>query len=194
MAHPDYSKPKTKTLLDLYEEKKSMLDQGQPFNPQDQKNLVMDQSGNILEAGTMEDEPTGPVGQAVFWAVCLTMVHFTLDVLVFNQYRQSIEWPEIWRRTFTILPILFVLVWMLRSKTAQKAAVVRQAFLFAVAVGAGCYCIHVGNTYDYYAVMKQAPPVGTLWIWSVIESNVWCAAASAGINLAYLWWKGYSAF
>ncbi|KAK3060512.1 hypothetical protein LTR53_020085, partial [Teratosphaeriaceae sp. CCFEE 6253] len=33
MAQPDRSKPKTKTLLDLYEDKKALLDQGQPFDP-----------------------------------------------------------------------------------------------------------------------------------------------------------------
>lgn len=54
--------------------------------------------------------------------------------------------------------------------------------------------IYVGNTYDYYAVMKQAPPVGTLWVWSVIEMRLEFCLASVAVNLGYLWWNGFSTF
>lgn len=195
MVRPDYdAKPKGKTLLDLYEEKKELLDKGQPFDSQYQDGLPRGESGNILEAGLGDGEPIGPVGDAIFWAACLTMFHFTLDVLVYNQYAQETVWPAIYKRTGTILPILFLVIYISRTNLAKRLGVVRQMFFFAVAVGTGCYLIHAGNTYDYLAVMKQAPPLGTIWVFSVIEMDVWFAASSLLVDVLFLWYMGYSAF
>lgn len=198
MAQPDRSKPQGKTMLDLYEEKKSLLDRGQPFDNKYKSGEVYDEGGNILNAGLAsedgEDEPVGPLGEAIFWAASLGMIHFTLDVLVYNQYRQEIEWVSIFKRTGLILPILFFLIYMLGSQTAKRFETVRQIFFLTVAVAAGCYLIHAGNRYGYYKVMKQAPPLGTLWIWSVIEMKLAFAVVSVVADVGFMWWKGYSAF
>jgi hypothetical protein len=194
MAHPDYSRPKGKTLLDLYEEKKELLDRGQPFDALHADGLPRGESGNILEAGLGDGEPIGPVGDAVFWAVCLSMFHFTLDVLVYNQYAQDIVWSAIFKRSGTVLPILFLVAYMMRSKTAKRLGVLRQLLFLTVAISAGCYLIHAGNRNEYFAVMKQAPPLGTLWVYSVIELDLWFAVASLLVNLGFLLWNGYTVF
>lgn len=180
--------------MDLYEEKKALLEKGQPFDKVHEDGLVRDEGGNILEAGLGDGDPIGPVGNAIFWSISLAMIHFTLDVLVFNQYRQEIEWWSIFQRTFTILPALFLLLFTMGSETASRFPLAKQMFFFAVGVAAGCYVIYAANKYDYYAVMKQAPPLGTLWIWSVIEMNLPFAAVSLVVNFAFLWYKGYSTF
>ncbi|KAK5122110.1 hypothetical protein LTR85_004356 [Meristemomyces frigidus] len=194
MEQPDRSGPKGKTLLDLYEEKKAILDQGRPFDAKHEDGLVGDEGGNIFDAGLGDGEPIGPVGQAVFWAVTLAMLHFTLDVLVYNQYAMDVLWPAIFKRTLKVLPILFLLVFMLRSEMASRFPNVKQVCYLATAAGIGCYTIHITNRYGYLAVMKQVPPLGTLWVWSVIEMDILFAAASVVVNVGYLWWKGYSAF
>lgn len=194
LAKPDFSKPKGKTLLDLYEEKKELLDKGQPFDNRYEDFKPRGESGNILEAGLGDGEPIGPVGEAIFWSVCLTMFHFTLDVLVYNQYAQEITWPLLFKRSGTVLPILFLVVYMMRSDLAKKFRLARQLLFFTGAVGAGCYLIYAGNETDYLAVMKQAPPLGALWVYSVIELDLYFAAASLLIDVAFLWYNGYSAF
>ena len=68
----------------------------------------------------------------------------------------------------------------------------RQAIFFATSVAAGCYLIHVTNTFSYLAVMKQAPPLGCLWVWSVIEMDLpWATLSLAGAGF-FLWSRGYS--
>lgn len=180
--------------MDLYEEKKALLEHGQPFDPKYDDGHVRDEGGNILEAGLGEDEAIGPFGNALFWSVSLTMIHFTLDVLTYNQYRQEFEWWPIFQRTFSIFPVLFLLVFMMGSQTASRFPLAKQMLFLIIAVGAGCYTIHVANRYEYYAVMKQAPPLGTLWIWAVIELKLAYAAISVAVDLGFLWYKGYSAF
>lgn len=194
LAQPDRSGPKGKTLLDLVEERKDLLEKGRPFDKQHDDGQVRDEGGNILQAGLGDGEPIGPVGDAIFWAVCLSMFHFTLDVLTFQQYRQEIEWAPIWKRTALVLPILWLLVYVMRSQSARNIEVVRQLFFLTVGVGAGCYTIYVGNVYDYYAVMKQAPPLGTLWVWSVIEMKLPYALIGVALNLAFMYYKGYGVF
>ena len=194
MAQPDRSGPKSKTMLDLYDEKKALLDKGQPFDAKYDDAKVRDERGNILEAGLggPDDEPIGPLGNAVFWSLSLSMIHFTLDVLVYQQYAQEISWPAIFQRTALILPVLFFIVWMLGTDTANMFPTAKQILYCAIGVAVGCYTIHITNVYDYFFVMKQAPPLGTLWIWSVIEMRLPYAAASVAVDMGYLWWMGYS--
>jgi hypothetical protein len=67
-----------------------------------------------------------------------------------------------------------------------------QVFFLALSTLSGCYLIHAANVYGYLAVMKRAPPLGTLWIWSVIELKLPLALLSLGLVGGYLQWSGYS--
>lgn len=194
MEQPDRSGPRSKTMLDLYDEKKSLIDKGQPFDAKYDDAKVRDEGGNILEAGLggPDDEPIGPLGNAVFWSLSLSMIHFTLDVLVYQQYAQEISWSAIFQRTALILPVLFFIVYMLATDTANMFPTVKQFVYCAIGIAVGCYTIHITNVYDYFFVMKQAPPLGTLWIWSVIEMRLPYAAASVAVDMGYSWWMGYS--
>lgn len=202
LSQPDRSGPKAKTLLEIADEKRALLEHGQPFDTKNSDGLARDENGRLLEtgdgsifeAGLGEGEPIGPLGQSVFWALVGSMLHFTLDVLVFSQYRQDIQWGQITKRTATILPVLFFLIYTVRTETAERFPRIKQAFFFVVALVAGTHLITVGNTKDYYAVMKRAPPIGTLWLWSVVEMDLGLAFASVVIDFGYMWWKGYTAF
>lgn len=191
MAHPDYSGPKAKTLYEIADERMAALkSQGQPFNLKQSDGSVKDEEGHDVT----DEEVVGPLGEAIFLTITLSMVHFTLDVLVYQQYAMDIIWPAIFKRTASMVPVLLVLIYLCRTKTAKSFDIGRQMFFLAVAIAAGCYMIYVGNTYDYFAVMKQAPPLGTLWIFSVIEMRLVFALTSIIVDVGFLWWKGYTVF
>ena len=192
MLQPDRSGPKGKTLYDLAEERQALLAQGQPFDRKHEDGKVRDEEGNVLEA--VDDNPLGKFGDAVFFTLTLSMLHTTLDVLVYNQYRQEIEWSPIFIRTATIIPVLFLVIYTLRSDYALRFPVLRQFFYLCTSILAGCYMIYAGNTFDYFAVMKRAPPLGTLWILSVIEMTLPYALFSVLVDLGFLWWNGYTTF
>lgn len=122
------------------------------------------------------------------------MLHLTLDVLVQNQYLQEIDMPSLVRKTLSIVPVLWILLYLFRSKTARQWRLLRQCVFLVIAVVAGCYTIRVANKYSYYAVMKQAPPLGTLWVYSVIEMDVPFALFSLLVDGAYLWLNGFSIY
>ncbi|EAL91364.1 uncharacterized protein AFUA_5G12500 [Aspergillus fumigatus Af293] len=68
------------------------------------------------------------------------------------------------------------------------------AFL-PVAVLLGTKLMTMTNEDPYYAVMKRAPAIGTLWVWSILEIPVGAAALGAlGPLIWGVWWKGYGIF
>ncbi|KAJ3464094.1 hypothetical protein MRS44_008880 [Fusarium solani] len=67
----------------------------------------------------------------------------------------------------------------------------RQLIFFTMSISAGCYIIYITNEYGYLAVLKQAPPVGCLWLWAVIELDLLWAFTSLLIAVGYGWTHGY---
>jgi len=192
LAQPDRSGPKAKTLYDLAAERQTEL-QKEGFYAREAKE-PLGSEGEHQFMSTDDDAPIGPLGDALVYTISLGMLHFTLDVLVFQQYRQEILWREIFEKTGKILPGLFFVIWSLHSKTANRVPWLRQLFFLASSVAAGCCLIHSGNLDGYYAVMKRAPGVGTLWIWGVVEMDLWWCLANVVIVGGYMWWNGFSAF
>ena len=87
LAHPDRSDPSEATLLDIAE-KHGLL-------------KIPPAEGSAEES---EDEVVGRLGEAVLWSVSLTMLHFTLDVLVTHQYAIALSWPILFGRALRAFP------------------------------------------------------------------------------------------
>jgi hypothetical protein len=68
-----------------------------------------------------------------------------------------------------------------------------RTFVFLpVAVLLGAHLIAITNGEPYYAVMKKAPAVGTIWIWSILELSFGAAVIGALGPLVWgAWWMGY---
>ena len=185
MRHPDRSGSKGKTLLDIAAERNLL--NGKPAAED-----IVETDISALDGSATDADPIGPLGNAIFLAITLSMLHFTLDVLVYHQYAQSIEWNEILKRTAMVGPQLILVAWMLHSKTVSHYPLAKQILLLLVSIATGGYLIVTTNKYDYFAVMKRAPPTGTLLVWSVMEMDLQFSLASVFAILGYLWWSGYS--
>lgn len=92
LAKPDRSgpDPSQQTLLDLAEQRGLLKD------PQETMDEVM--------VGGNGEPLIGRLGESIFWSSSLTMLHFTLDVLVSHQYAVAVEWPVIFRRAGQAFP------------------------------------------------------------------------------------------
>ncbi|KAG6125987.1 hypothetical protein E4U38_004204 [Claviceps purpurea] len=138
---------------------------------------------------------------AALWTVTIAMVHFTLDVLVHNQYAREMEWSAMAVRTCRAWGVFLFLFYFLHPFTPNAPLVpglpsrlqhpLRQALFFATSVVAGCSLIHVTNTYGYLATMKQAPPLGCLWLWAVVELDLVWGCVSLLVAAGFLRLGGY---
>ena len=201
LSKPDRSAPKAKTLYDIAAERQAELMKGQPFAKEDGEifpepqlvTKVINPDGNISDL-MVEDQPEdliGPLGNAVFFAITFSMLHFTLDVLVHHQYMETIEWEGISLRLLRVFPIMVLLLYVFHSRASTYWA---QAMFFAGSIAAGCYLTYTSNREAYYATMKKAPPLGTLWIWSIIEMRLELAVLSLLTVGGYFWWGDFTIF
>lgn len=205
MALPDFTaKPQGKTLLEIAAERQAALSHGQPFHQDHAKSGLADDDLDVttldLSATYGEtpfaDAPLDPLSTGVLYASALSAIHATLDVIVLQQYRQDVLLKDVGWRLVTLFPALVVVVALLHVKVVKSGWVrhLRQVFFFVVSVAAGCYMVWAGNEEGYYHVMKKAPPLGTLWVWSVYELDVFGAVAQTAVVGGWMLWKGYGAF
>lgn len=66
-------------------------------------------------------------------------------------------------------------------------------FYLPLAFYLGFRLIVITNDSGYYAVMKKAPSVGTLWVWCVLEMSPAASVLALVLPICYgILWKGYS--
>ncbi|KAG6092743.1 hypothetical protein E4U31_007077 [Claviceps sp. LM219 group G6] len=166
-----------------------------------------DSSGNSKRNSKIDnDEPlisprAERILDAALWTVTIAMVHFTLDVLVHNQYAREMEWSAMAVRTCRAWGVFLFLFYFLHPFTPNAPLVpglpprlqhpLRQALFFATSVVGGCSLIHITNTYGYLATMKQAPPLGCLWLWAVVELDLVWGCVSLLVAAGFLRLGGY---
>jgi hypothetical protein len=189
LKHPDRSGPKGKTLFELAEERQKELDKAKPAGWNANKN-----QNPIVEQGEEEEVALGPLGDAVLYSLSMAALHLTLDVIVYRQYREDILWVEIFKRAATAMPIFMLLVYLTHVEISYRFPLPRNLLFLAGSVAAGCYLVFAGNKHGYFNVMKAAPPLGTLWVWSVIEMALPYATLSVISVFGYLWWNQFSFF
>ncbi|KAI1338200.1 hypothetical protein F5Y15DRAFT_134997 [Xylariaceae sp. FL0016] len=182
LAQPDRSAPSEKTLFDLAEDRQLF------------------EKANAAHA---ELSPTADrIMDSILWSVSLSMLHFTLDVLVQHQYAVTISWPDITSRSALAIAVFFMLVYVLHPHASSPVLLpgvplsfqhpLRQAVFFITSVAAGCYLIHVSTTSGYLAVMKRSPPLGCLWVWAVIELDLLPAVLSVACAGGFFYRGDYS--
>ncbi|KAI1643855.1 hypothetical protein F4815DRAFT_476411 [Daldinia loculata] len=200
LSHPDRTAaPSEDTLLklaqdrNLFEEaerkkRKIAKDRGSDDDSDDGDELLSSTADRVLEA--------------VLWSTSLSMLHFTLDVLVQHQYAISIIWPQIIIRSVQASIVFFLLIYVLHPHVSAPSFVpglpvrfqypLRQILFLTTSITSGCYLIHISNKYSYLAVMKQSPPLGCLWVWSVIELDLPYAVLSLACIGGFFYQGGYT--
>ncbi|KAI0004768.1 hypothetical protein F4779DRAFT_68319 [Xylariaceae sp. FL0662B] len=199
LAHPDRSGPTEATLLQLAQDREL-------FEKADRQKRRQHGNSQDAEEAEGDGEPLSPtterVMDAILWSLSLSMLHFTLDVLVQHQYAVAISWPKIVTRTTQAFLVFLLLVYVLHPHPSSPVLLprlparfqtpLRQSIFFIAGVSAGCYLIHISNKYGYLAIMKRAPPLGCLWVWSVTELNLTLSVLSLACNLAFFYQGGYT--
>ncbi|KAI0597619.1 hypothetical protein F4775DRAFT_593304 [Biscogniauxia sp. FL1348] len=210
LAQPDRSGPTEATLLQFAQERKLF----EKADKKQKKNRRSNDRGQGDDADGDDDDDDDDddraalspraerIMEALLWTVSLAMLHFTLDVLVQHQYAIDISWPQIVRRSIQALFVFFLLFYVLHPHASSPIllpglpvrfqAPLRQAIFFVASIASGCYLIHISNVYGYLAVMKQSPPLGCLWVWSIIELDLPLAVVSLAFAGGFFYQGGYT--
>lgn len=94
LKQPDRTGPSEKTLLELAEQR-GLFNQAQ----EREERIKAKTKTAPPEASAEDAEPLPPVVERILetllWTVSLAALHFTLDVLVQNQYAAELSWPKV---------------------------------------------------------------------------------------------------
>ena len=146
---------------------------------------------DMAETGDEQDDLPHAFGNALLYGLTLAMIHFTLDVLVHNQYAERLDWLSITSRAGVALLTMMVVVYIMHPRQDNWWA---QVVFLAGSVTAGCYLVHISSVFSYLAVMKQAPPLGVLWIYAVFEQRLEVSLVGLAAVGGFFWWGEYSIF
>ena len=194
LSQPSREAPNHRTLLDIASERQ--LINGSPSSsPPSITTTKINADGTLSEEAptvATEEEETPVWLDTILYTTSLALLHFTLTVLVHHQYAaQPPSLRSLFYGSTIVTPtpfILGILVYILHPRSSQLPVQI----LFAVLnVVAGVWLVRASNEDPYLAVMKKAPPLGTLWIWAVVELRWEVALAGlAGVGV-WAWWRGY---
>jgi len=65
-----------------------------------------------------------------------------------------------------------------------------QALFAALCIGTGSSLIHATNVESYRGIIQQAPPLGVLWVWTVVRMDLSFALPSLAAVGAIVWARG----
>jgi hypothetical protein len=182
------------------------------------KLVTLSPNGEISEATpttTSSDllvtEPPNPILDTLLLSFPLSCLHFTLSFLAAHQYAQQdlVSLPALLKQTIIVaFPTLTLLIHIFhghalpqirntstfspRIRAATRVAL--QILYLIIANIAGCYLIYLTNDKGYYAVMKRAPAIGTLWVWCIIELGLLGSLGGIVGPGLFAWWNGYGVF
>ncbi|KAB8360781.1 hypothetical protein FH972_024515 [Carpinus fangiana] len=201
MAQPDRSGPKGKTLYDLAAEREAeLVARADKINaertaklPPDARMKRLEEQRATAAEEEREQEDLDHVLTTFTYAVTLCMLHFTLSVLVHHQYAQDmVPWSKLLvSSVWPLLPVLLVLIYLAHTRAAKRWDVPRQAVFAIASILSGCRLVRMGNEDAYLAVMKNAPPMGILWVWCVVEMKLLWGIGSLGAVAGWAVWRGY---
>ncbi|KAE8392226.1 hypothetical protein BDV23DRAFT_58844 [Aspergillus alliaceus] len=169
------------------------------------------------------DVPLPPVIDTVLLSVPLTTLHMTLAYLAAHQYAETIVLEKIIHESlFVAFPFLTFAIHLAHghimsfgsTQSSEFVSLIpfnrnklsisflrkllfppswRTLLFLPLAIYLGAKLMAMTNEEPYYAIMKRAPSIGTLWVWSILEIPVGAAVLGALGPLVWgVWWKGYS--
>ncbi|KAI1172954.1 hypothetical protein F4777DRAFT_482243 [Nemania sp. FL0916] len=202
LSQPDRSGPSEQTLLDIAQERQ-LFEQVDQLAARRREPKREGKAGDGDSDGGAQLSPTADrIADALLWTVSLAMLHFTLDVLVQHQYAVEISWSQIASRALTALFVFYAFFYVLHPHPSSPVllpglplkfqAPLRQTIFFLASTCSGCYLIDISHNYGYLYVMKRSPPLGCLWVWSVIELQLAPALVSLAISCGFFYLGGYS--
>lgn len=198
LSQPSRTPPAHKTLLEIAEERQlvNLGNKDAPVDPRSITVTTINPDGtmsNSLDSTISEDLDATPYLDIFLYTLTLTILHFTLTLLVHHQYASkppSLGPLFLSSTVFSLTPMLFlVLVFILHPRSSHMAI---QVLFAAISIVSGAWLVHATNDEPYMAIMKKAPALGTLWVWAIVEMKWEWAVVCLSIVGGWGWWKGYT--
>ncbi|WVR06862.1 hypothetical protein IAU60_003898 [Kwoniella sp. DSM 27419] len=139
---------------------------------------VRDEDGEVVE-----DE----VFNTLIYSVPFTFLYLLLDILVHLQYSHRPSWETLGTHLLTAAPTLYMIILYTNRHPTHPAT---NALLMSASVLSGSRLLWLVNKASWSIVTAQAPPMGTLWILSIVQLPLSRALISLLAVGGWIWYTG----
>ncbi|KAK6909697.1 hypothetical protein L486_00656 [Kwoniella mangroviensis CBS 10435] len=170
------SSANTKPLIDVdLPENSSIytLNPGETISPDHLSNNTTEEQEQQEEDG--DDE----IFNTLILVVPFTFLYLLLDILVHLQYNHRPDKSDLMKGCIVALPT-----------NRHASHWITNSFLISASLISGCRLIYLVNTASWSVVTAEAPPMGTLWILTIVQLPLSRAVLALGLVGGWIWWKG----
>ncbi|KAH9062160.1 hypothetical protein EDB87DRAFT_372050 [Lactarius vividus] len=155
----------------------------------------------------VDDDDDYPLAEEIFVATTLlipmSFLLLMMYILINFQYGQQPSWDIITNRMLSSVPILAIFIfysgWLkvpsnmyakYFSANRYKHRRWAQAGFFILSVVSGTRMIYQVNYSNWLLNMQQCPPIGTIWVYTVLQLDLGPAALALSTVGVWVWWTG----
>ncbi|KAH8999293.1 hypothetical protein EDB92DRAFT_1833448 [Lactarius akahatsu] len=139
----------------------------------------------------VDDDDDYPLAEEIFVATTLlipmSFLLLMMYILVHFQYGQQPSWDIITNRMLSSVPILAIFIFYTNRYKHRRWA---QAGFFILSVLSGTRMIYQVNYSNWLLNMQQCPPIGTIWVYTVLQLDLGPAALALSTVAVWVWWTG----
>jgi len=143
------------------------------------------------DADEQSDEPFSPfcneIFQSILFIIPMSSLYVMMVILAHRQYAQEVTVSLLVEQLLSSIPLLSVFIFY---TTRYKQDLRMQIALAILSVFSGSRLIYVVNRTNWTIVMRQCPPLGTMWVYTVVQLDLIKAVAALAAVAAYVQWAG----
>ncbi|KDN53141.1 hypothetical protein K437DRAFT_271924 [Tilletiaria anomala UBC 951] len=121
----------------------------------------------------------------IIWTMPFGFLFLLLDIMIQQQYAQHPSFLGEMTKMLANVPILGTFVYITMPKKGKDQPLL-QAGLFLVGILSGCSFLWVMAKSDWEVVMRRTPPLGTVWVYSIVRLHLFPACVSLAIVAAFV--------
>jgi len=140
---------------------------------------------------SVDEDEDYPLAEEIFAATTLlipmSFLLLMMYILIHFQYGQQPSWDVITSRMLSSVPILAIFIFYTNRYKRNRWA---QAGFFVLSVVSGTRMIYQVNYSNWLLNMKQCPPIGTIWVYTILQLDLGPAAFALSTVGVWVWWTG----
>ncbi|KAI9512167.1 hypothetical protein F5148DRAFT_973819 [Russula earlei] len=170
--------------------------------PREEQLRLIEQSGVLKKAKaqhsylhqtrkTMTARRNIPLAEEIFAATTLlipmSFLLLMMFILIHFQYGQRPSWGVISERMLSSIPILAIFIFYTNRYKHTRWL---QVAFFVLSVASGTRMIYQVNYSNWLVNMRQCPPLGTIWVYTVVQLDLGPAVMALSAVALWVWWTG----
>ncbi|KAK0495363.1 hypothetical protein EDD18DRAFT_1310085 [Armillaria luteobubalina] len=148
------------------------------------------------------EERDAPLTEEIFTAITMivpfSFLLLMMEILIRYQYGKHPGLNVLVERMVSNVPMRSTISLLDRMPTVAAMRYKEhrrlQIGLFLTSIGIGCRMIYLLSRGTLYVNIRQVPPLGTLWIYAIVQLELGPAVLNLAIVAMYVWWKDLKIF